>query len=124
MRCNKLDQTIKLPSSVTNLAEVCWQCDKVKITEIPRYVTNLYNAFSNCYAISGRINIYATDVTNTNGTFYGTTSKKQVYIYFTYKNGVRTPIYNYTTSGSSAYGNHYWNTYNGVTIYNLGAAPW
>lgn len=78
-------------------------------------VVNLQSTFDSCTDFSNTITIYSTEVTNSQYMFNNTSKSKQVYIYFQYANGVNTKTYNRLSP---------WNGKNGVTLHDLGTAPW
>jgi hypothetical protein len=84
----------------------------------------MFATFAYCYNLQGRINVLTTELTNTRQTFYRTNASKpkEVYIYFNYANGVPTKTYNLVVANTNA--NYKWDGQNGVTVYNLGKAPW
>ena len=76
--------------------------------------TNLAGAFSYCSNLSGNIYIGSDSVSNATGCFNGTSLPKNVYIPFTYANGVNTQTYN---TFNAIYGTGA----NGVTLLNYTA---
>jgi hypothetical protein len=84
-------------------------------------VTWLQNTFSECNNLQGRINILSEDITRASGCFYNTSLPKDVYIPYTYTNGVNTQTFNsfvaagYLDSSGASTG------INGVTMHDLNA---
>lgn len=121
--CYNLTTVTQLPAAVQNLSYSFQGCNNlVTSPDIPRYVTHMSGCFKNCSKLKGRINVYATEITSALETFYNTDRSltKQVYIYYKYKNGVNTKTYN--TVVATSYSK--WDGKNGVTVYNMGSAPW
>ena len=101
--------------SAVNMHNTFWNCSNlVSVGNIPNTVTNMYNTFWNCQNLTGDLYIESNQVANATGCFNGTSLPKNVYIPFTYANGINTQTYNtfYTLYGSGA---------NGVTLLNYTA---
>ena len=128
--CIKLNQNIQIPNSVTNMAQTFLNCTNLNQNiQIPNSVILMWNTFLGCTNLSGRINVLTTNLVNTYQTFNLTNLPKQVYIYFQYANGVNTRTYNLAVLGnyngdSTVNTQLKWNGQYGVTVYNLGKAPW
>ena len=126
--CTNFNQNIQIPASVTSMADAFYGCSSLNQSiQIPKSVTNMGYSFASCSALSGRINVLATNLSNTLNTFSGTSKAKQVYIYYKYANGTFTKTYNAAVlgnNGSSTNVNYKWDGRFGVTVYNLGLAPW
>lgn len=114
--CTSLNRNIQFTSG-GDLHQTFRNCISLNQSiQIPNGTKNMWRTFENCYALATRINVLSTEVTNAVNTFYGTSKAKQVYIYYKYANGVNTNTYNIAVSN--------WSGKNGVTLCNLGKAPW
>ena len=99
--CKNITSTGHIPTSVVNMAATYAHCENiVSSDDIPSTTTFLYETFKNCYSLTGNINIHSNQVTNATNCFANTSLSKNVYIPFTYANGVNTATYNaFTAAG-------------------------
>ncbi len=108
----------RLPNDITTdasyLFDNCYSLQQVPTGFSNIRCTNLANAFSYCSNLSGNIYIGSDSVSNATGCFNGTSLPKNVYIPFTYANGVNTQTYN---TFNAIYGTGA----NGVTLLNYTA---
>ena len=103
--CISFNATPILPQNVINIAECFMDCTNITevSSSIPMSVTNMCNTFSNCANLTGDINIEALEVANVANCFYNTSITKNVYIPYTYTNGIFTTTYNtFTSAGYTA----------------------
>jgi hypothetical protein len=128
--CYKLENAPIIPDEVTNMRDCFYDCRKLKAApnipnkvetlrsafdgcalittapNIPSSVTNMYYTFGRCSNLAGNIFIHSDKISNVSYIFYSTSKVKDVYIPFTYANGVNTVTYNsfkregYTTTGT------------------------
>jgi hypothetical protein len=102
IECSKLRESPVIPDSVTNMSDTFSGCRNLfNAPVIPNSVTNMCGTFFDCDYLSGDIFIQSNKIINAYECFYGTYLDKNVYIPFTYDNGVNTQTYN---SFSSSYG--------------------
>ena len=106
--CRNLTTIPSLPNNVTSLFSTCNLCYNLNsIPNIPKSVENMCETFIWCTNLPNNIYILSENITNAVNCFYGTTSMKNVYIPFTYDNGVNTQTYNsfinagYDTNGTN-----------------------
>lgn len=121
--CYNFNQNIKIPNSVTNMVGTFDGCNKFNQSyiQIPNKVTNMYGTFNGCMNLQGRIDVLTTELICSNRTFYNCNASKpkKVYIYYRYANGDYTKTYNQVKTSMNS-----WSNSNGVTVYDLGQAPW
>ena len=105
--CSNLVNAPVIPNSVTDMALSFEECTNlVNAPVIPNSVTNMYRTFNQCSNLTGNMYIQSENITNATNCFNQTSLTKNVYIPFTYENGVNTLTYNsfinagYTTNGS------------------------
>ena len=122
--CVNLNQNIRIPNNVTNLSSTFDSCVSLNQNiRIPNSVTNMAYTFYGCQNLTN-ITVLSTELSNTYYTFSGSgTQAKNVYIYFNYANGMPTNTYNRVVANSAGVANS-WHQQYGVTVYNLGRAPW
>lgn len=108
--CVNLTQVPSISRNATRLDGVYYNCKNlVTAPVIPNTVYSIYQCFINCYNLTGDIlimcnSLYGAD--SVHDIFKGTSLTKNVYIPFTYDNGVNSATYNafinagYTTDGS------------------------
>jgi len=83
--------------NVTNMYETFIDCRNLvnfPILNNSLKIDNMYKTFSGCNNLTGDLYIHAENITNATNCFYGTSLNKDVYIPFTYQNGVNTATYN------------------------------
>lgn len=110
----RINKVYNFPKKIENMCNMFGYCRQMNCTipEIPESVTNIYGTFSNCLSLSQDIKILSEGVVNATNCFYGTSLSKNVYIPFTYSNGVNTATYNaFTNAGYDTNG-----TANGVYL--------
>jgi hypothetical protein len=95
--CYNMQNAPTIPSSVAEMGGAFLHC--YNITTAPDMsnafnVTNMESTFYNCKKLTGNINIVSENITNAQLCFYDTTLTKNVYIPFTYENGINTKTYN------------------------------
>jgi hypothetical protein len=112
--CYSLVDAPIIPDSVTDMSGIFYQCSLLSnVPAISNSVTNLSDAFYGCSEFSGDIYIHSENITDVTNCFYGTYSEKNVYIHFTYDNGVNTPTYNAFINANYGEG------INGVTLVDI-----
>lgn len=106
-QCRNLVNAPVIPASVTNMYRTFYHCTNlVNAPVIPASVTKMHAAFEGCKNLTGNIYIENNNVSSADMCFFMTTLPKNVYIPFTYSNGVNTKTYNsfisygYKTDGS------------------------
>ena len=121
--CRILNQSYNIPNSVTNLCYTFMNCEKLNspIT-VGKGATCMDSTFRQCNDFASTVTIYSTELGNWTSAFYDTptSKKKTVRIYYNYKNGVATKTYNALVANSKCK----WHGCNGVTVTNMGKAPW
>lgn len=105
--CNKLTEVPPIPrNSIMQFGMYARCSNLVTAPVIPQNVADVGQCFVACTNLSGDILILSNCITNAEWFTSGSTSTKNVYIPFTYDNGVNTATYNafinagYTTNGS------------------------
>ena len=112
-----INKVYNFPRKIEDISSMFGYCRQMNCTipEIPESVTNIYGTFSNCLSLSQDIKILSEGVVNATDCFYGTSLSKNVYIPFTYSNGVNTITYNtFTNAGYDTNG-----TTNGVYLKDI-----
>ena len=106
-QCSNLVNVPVIPNSVTNMSRTFNRCfNLVNAPVIPNSVTNMSSTFYYCINLQGNIYIQSENINRATSCFNYTTKTKNVYIPFTYENGVNTATYNsfisagYDTSGT------------------------
>lgn len=106
-QCRNLVNVPVIPNSVTNTYRTFYYCSNlVNAPIIPNSVTYMLATFEGCSNLTGNIFIESNQVSYAVMCFRITTLPKNVYIPFTYSNGVNTPTYSsfisagYKTDGS------------------------
>ena len=93
--CRNLTTTPSLPNAVINIAECFMNCSNITSAGyIPNSVTNVRNTFAGCNNLTGSIYIQSNKIGDVKDCFANTSLDKNVYIPFTYENGVNTKTYN------------------------------
>lgn len=93
--CYQYNQPINIPDSVTNMAWAFYWCNTFNHSvNIPSNVTSLYSTFVNCSNLAQNIRIISPNIINALNCFARTSSRKNVFIPYTYDNGVLTATYN------------------------------
>ena len=109
IRCNNLViAPAIIPNSVTDIGAAFYGCTSlITAPIIGENVTNMYLTFYLCASLSGNVYIKSKNITIASSCFTGShAARKNVYIPFTYPNGVYTQTYNsftregYKTDGS------------------------
>lgn len=105
--CNKLTEVPPIPRNSIMQFGMYGECTNVVTAPvIPNKVTDVGQCFYRCTNLTGDVLILSNRVTNAQNFVYGSSLTKNVYIPFTYDNGVNTATYNafinagYTTTGS------------------------
>lgn len=100
MSCVSLNNTGIIPSNVTNMVSTFAGCSNLTTApNIPENVTNTISCFLDCTNLAGDIYIHSNKIVDADSMFYRSdTNQKNVYIPFTYFNGVNTTTYNSFTS--------------------------
>lgn len=120
--CYNLNQPIRIGSNVSDMSSTFYYCNKLSYPiQIPNSVINISNTFNNCTSLTGRINVLSRDITNASNCFSGTTLPKNVYIPFTYSNGVNSATFNSFVTAGYLYANGVSNNQDGVMMHNLNA---
>ena len=111
--CQKLVNAPVIPSSVSTLTDTFSNCSNIiTAPTIPNSVSDMVRTFQNCSNLAGNIHINSVNVSDARNCFNGTSQTKNVYISFTYVNGVNTTTYNaFTSAGYDTNG-----TTNGVYL--------
>lgn len=92
--CTKLVNPPVIPNSVTNMGFAFYLCHNlVTAPVIPDSVTDISWTFCTCVNL-GDIQIYSNKITQASACFSGHPNSINVYIPFTYENGVNTQTYN------------------------------
>lgn len=114
--CYNLISAPVIPNNVTDMYGTFWGCSRMSQAPIvPENVTKVAYLFASCTNLTGDITIKSTEITNAVNCFLDTSSTKNVYIPFTYTNGVNTNTYNsFVAAGYDANG-----TTNGVYIKDI-----
>ena len=106
--CYSLVNAPIIPNSVTDMSYTFMYCyNLVNAPIIPNSVTNMGGTFYSCSNLVGDIYMYSENIFNAINCFFGSRLTKNVYIPFTYENGVNTQTYNsfinagYNENGSS-----------------------
>lgn len=96
----RINKVYNFPKKIENMDNMFGHCRQMNCTipEIPESVTNMSQSFLNCLSLSQDVKIFSEEVVNATNCFYGTSLTKNVYIPFTYVNGVNTTTYNTFTS--------------------------
>ena len=105
--CYNLVNASVIPNNVASMYQTFLNCrNLVNVPVIPNSVTDMSRTFWNCSNLQGDIYIKSENITNATNCFNQTSLTKNVYIPFTYENGVNTKTYNsfinagYKTDGS------------------------
>lgn len=114
--CTNLVNVSNLPNSVINAQATFYGCSNlVTAPVIHSSVKTAVRIFEDCTKLTGNITIYSENITNADNAFRGTSLQKNVYIPFTYDNGVNTKTYNaFTSAGYTTTG-----TVNGVYLKDI-----
>lgn len=106
-RCNKLTELPPIPRNSTMQFGMYRECTNVITAPIiPQKVTDVGQCFTRCTNLTGDIIILSNKIQDAQDFVFETNLTKNVYIPFTYDNGVNTATYNafinagYTTTGS------------------------
>lgn len=112
-RCYNLTDLPFVGNNAVNLYNFAYECKSVTSYNhfVPATVTNMRETFCNCVNLTGNIYIKSNKISNAWSCFNGTALQKNVYIPFTYSNGVNTQTYN---TFKAIYGGGA----NGVTLIN------
>lgn len=113
----RINKVYNFPKKIENMGNMFGHCRQMNCTipEIPESVTNMSQSFLNCLSLSQDVKILSENVVNATNCFYGTSLTKNVYIPFTYVNGVNTTTYNtFTSAGYDTTG-----TTNGVYLKDI-----
>ena len=99
--CTSLVNAPVIPNSVTSMYMTFYYCNKMQTAPIiPNSVNIFEGTFEGCTNLTGNIYIQSENITNARNCFNTTSLIKNVYIPFTYDNGVNTATYNsFITAG-------------------------
>lgn len=107
IECKNLTTPPIIPNAVTDMYMTFYLCANLTSAPIiPNSVMDMYGTFQECSNLTGNIFIESNKVSRAASCFFSTTLPKNVYIPFTYSNGVNTQTYNsfisagYKTDGS------------------------
>ena len=122
--CSAFNQAMIIPDSVTDLFYTFRNCPILNqpIT-IGKGATRMEECFSYSNNFSSTVTIYSTELAITTNSAFSSTptdKAKTVKIYYEYANGVKTKSYNSIVANSK----YKWHGKNGVTVVNMGRAPW
>ena len=93
--CNNLIYISKISSSAIDISSLFNGCESLMSSPIiPNSVTNMHSTYSLCNNLSGDIIINSENISSAERCFYNTNLNKDVYIPFTYENGVNTITFN------------------------------
>jgi hypothetical protein len=93
--CYNLTTPPIIPNSVVNMHGTFSHCYNLTTAPIiPNQVSSIIYTFYNCQNLSGNIYIYSQNIISAGNCFQLSTLTKNVYIPFTYDNGVNTATYN------------------------------
>lgn len=104
--CANLQNPPAIPISVVNMRRTFEYCNLISAPTIPNSVDTMNETFLYCQYLAGDVFIESNQIINATDCFARTSITKNVYIPFTYSNGVNTQTYNsfisagYTTDGS------------------------
>lgn len=100
MDCVSLNNIGIIPNNVTNMVSTFAGCTNLTAApNIPENVTNTLSCFFGCTNLTGDIYIHSNRIIDADHMFYRSdANQKNVYIPFTYFNGVNTTTYNSFTS--------------------------
>lgn len=100
MDCVNLNSIGIIPNNVTNMVSTFAGCTNLTAApNIPENVTNTLSCFFGCTNLTGDIYIHSNRIIDADSMFYRSdANQKNVYIPFTYFNGVNTTTYNSFTS--------------------------
>lgn len=116
MNCSSLNLSVNIPNSAVTLRETFRNCKSLNTPiTIPNSVTNMMETFRNCTAFCSTVTIYSTEISIGKDMFRDTSNSKEVHIYYQYANGVNSRTYNTLASLDGQCG---------VTLVNMGRAPW
>ena len=121
--CTKLNKSIDIPDSVTQMYGCFLNCTSLNVPiNIGKGAINVSQAFSWCNNFASTVTIYSTELKVQNSAFSYTDANKSktVKIYYEYANGVKTKTYNSIVVNSK----YRWHGSYGVTVANMGKAPW
>ena len=114
---------VAIPNSVTDLSFAFYGCSNLnQKVEVVNSVTNLRQTFRYATGLQGNVFIYSQDVTNAESCFGSTWLEKNVYIPYTYTNGVNTQTFNAFKTAGYLFANGVSNSQHGVTVYDLNAS--
>lgn len=110
--CTSFNQNIQIPNSITDMQYAFQYCTSLNQNiQIPNSVTMMSCTFTECTSLTN-ITILSENVSSCTSCFFNTSIPKNVYLPFTYINGVNTITYN-------TFNNAYGNGQNGVTLIDL-----
>ena len=94
--CTNLNSIGIIPNNVINMVSTFAGCTNlITAPNIPENVTNIISCFFGCTNLTGDIYIHSNRIIDADSMFYRSdTNQKNVYIPFTYFNGVNTTTYN------------------------------
>ena len=93
--CPNLVNVPSIPDGVVDMYSTFGFCSNlVNAPIIPNSVTNMGGTFYSCSNLVGDIYMYSENIFNAINCFFGSRLTKNVYIPFTYENGVNTQTYN------------------------------
>ena len=120
--CFNFNQPLRIGSLANDMRYTFYDCTNFnQATQIPSLVTNMQGTFGNCTSLQANITVLSSEVTGADVCFGGTTLPKNVYIPYTYTNGVNTTTFNSFVTAGYLYANGVSNSQHGVTVYDLNA---
>jgi len=123
LECISLINVPLIPRSITNLWMTFYNCRSLVIApEIPNSITDMYYTFYGCSNLTGNIYIRSNQISNATNCFHCFNSlnlSKNVFIPFTYENGINTKTYkSFISAGYDTVG-----TKDGVYLKDINATP-
>ena len=123
-----------IPNTVTNIQSAFGFCKNVANFYLYNGfgITTIASAFNRCNTRALNVRLEAPNIATVTNAFggYTTTYRKNIYIYFKYKNGVTTKTFNafkpvqyMGTSGNTSMANPSYNSTSNFYIYNIGTCP-
>ena len=119
--CTNFNQNIQIPNSVTDMVGTFYGCSNLNQNiQIPNSVTNMSETFYYCEMLSSNITILSGNVTNAMFCFASPSSlPKNVYIPYTYSNGVNSATFNAFVSAGYLYSSGASTGLDGVTMHDI-----
>ena len=122
--CSNLVNASAIPNSVMDMTQTFANC--INLVNAPdmnnaNSIIGMYRTFENCYNLTGDIYINSENITLADYCFDNTWLEKNVYIPFTYQNGVPTSTYN--SFINAGYGTDPNNRINGICLFDINEQP-